>query len=139
MTVNIVCLAGNVTRDAELKRTTAGSSVLVFTLAVNEHFKNNATGTWDKRPNFFDCVMFGPRAEKLAQYITKGAKLAVTGRLRYRAWETDGGGKRSKVEVVVEEVELMSRDASPQQQPQQPQQQIPGAPDGSFYDTDIPF
>ena len=130
MTVNIVCLAGNVTRDAELKRTTAGSSVLVFTLAVNEHFKNNSTGVWDKRPNFFDCVMFGPRAEKLAQYITKGAKLAITGRLRYRAWETDGGGKRSKVEVVVEEVELMSRDAAPQQQ--QPQQ------DG-FYDADIPF
>lgn len=137
MTINVVSLAGNVTRDAELKRTTAGSSVLVFTLAVNEHFKNNSTGTWDKRPNFFDCVMFGPRAEKLAQYITKGAKLAITGRLRYRAWETDGGGKRSKVEVVVEEVELMSRDAAPQQQA--PQQQIPGAPDGSFYDTDIPF
>lgn len=137
MTVNIVCLAGNVTRDAELKQTTAGSSVLVFTLAVNEHFKNNSTGAWEKRPNFFDCVMFGPRAEKLAQYITKGAKLAIAGRLRYRAWETDGGGKRSKVEVVAEEVELMSRDAAPQQQ--QPQQQIPGAPDGSFYDTDIPF
>ena len=132
MTVNIVCLAGNVTRDAELKRTTGGSSVLVFTLAVNEHFKNNSTGAWEKRPNYFDCVMFGPRAEKLAQYITKGAKLAITGRLRYRAWET-GSGKHSKTEVVVEEVELMSRDAAPQQQPQQQQQN-----DG-FYDADIPF
>lgn len=133
MTINVVSLAGNVTRDAELKRTTAGSSVLVFTLAVNEHFKNNATGTWDKRPNFFDCVMFGPRAEKLAQYITKGAKLAITGRLRYRAWETDGGAKRSKVEVVADEIELMSRDQ--QQQPQQQQQ----TQQGGFYDTDIPF
>lgn len=132
MTVNIVCLAGNVTRDAELKRTTGGSSVLVFTLAVNEHFKNNATGAWDKRPNFFDCVMFGPRAEKLAQYVTKGAKLAITGRLRWRSWETDGGGKRSKTEVVVEEVELMSRD-------QQPQQQQPQQDGGAFYDADIPF
>lgn len=135
MTVNIVCLAGNVTRDAELKRTTAGSSVLVFTLAVNEHFKNNTTGTWDKRPNYFDCVMFGPRAEKLAQYITKGAKLAITGRLRWRSWETDGGGKRSKTEVVVEEMELMSRD---QQQQQTPQQQ-PQQDGGGFYDADIPF
>lgn len=132
MTINVVSLAGNVTRDAELKRTTAGSSVLVFTLAVNEHFKNNATGTWDKRPNFFDCVMFGPRAEKLAQYITKGAKLAITGRLRWRSWETDGGGKRSKTEVVVEEVELMSHGAQQQQAPQQQQQ-------GEFYDADIPF
>lgn len=131
--MNIVCLAGNVTRDAELKRTTAGSSVLVFTLAVNEHFKNNSTGAWEKRPNYFDCVMFGPRAEKLAQYITKGAKLAITGRLRWRSWETDGGGKRSKTEVVVEEVELMSRDQQQQQTPQQQQQN-----DG-FYDADIPF
>ena len=135
MTVNVVCLAGNVTRDAELKRTTGGSSVLVFTLAVNESFKNNATGAWDKRPNFFDCVMFGPRAEKLAQYITKGAKLAITGRLRWRSWETDGGGKRSKTEVVVEEVELMSHGAQQQQQQQAPQQQQ----QGEFYDADIPF
>ena len=134
MTVNIVCLAGNVTRDAELKRTTGGSSVLVFTLAVNEHFKNNTTGAWEKRPNYFDCVMFGPRAEKLAQYITKGAKLAITGRLRWRSWETEGGGKRSKTEVVVEEVELMSRDQQQQQTPQQQQPQQDG-----FYDADIPF
>lgn len=134
MAVNVVCLAGNLTRDAELKQTTNGNAVLTFTLAVNEPYKNPTTGTWDKRPNFFDCVMFGARAEKLAQYITKGAKLAITGRLRYRAWETDGGGKRSKVEVVVEEVELMSRDAAPQQQPQQQQPQQDG-----FYDADIPF
>lgn len=133
MTVNIVCLAGNVTRDAELKQTTNGNAVLTFTLAVNEPYKNPTTGTWDKRPNFFDCVMFGARAEKLAQYIRKGSKVSIAGRLRYRTWEQDGA-KRSKVEVVVEEVELMSRDAAPQQQPQQQQPQQDG-----FYDADIPF
>lgn len=136
MAVNVVCLAGNLTRDAELKQTTNGNAVLTFTLAVNEPYKNPTTGTWDKRPNFFDCVMFGARAEKLATYIRKGAKLAIAGRLRYRTWEQDGA-KRSKVEVVVEEVELMSRDH--QQQTQQQQQHIPGAPDGAYYDADIPF
>lgn len=130
MAVNVVCLAGNLTRDAELKQTTNGNAVLTFTLAVNEPYKNPTTGTWDKRPNFFDCVMFGARAEKLAQYIHKGSKVSIAGRLRYRTWEQDGA-KRSKVEVVADEIELMSRDAAPQQQ-QQTQQ-------GGFYDADIPF
>lgn len=132
MAVNVVCLAGNLTRDAELKQTTNGNAVLTFTLAVNEPYKNPTTGTWDKRPNFFDCVMFGARAEKLAQYIHKGSKVSIAGRLRYRTWEQDGA-KRSKVEVVADEIELMSRD---QQQPQQQQQQTQ---QGGFYDADIPF
>ena len=131
MAVNVVCLAGNLTRDAELKQTTNGNAVLTFTLAVNEPYKNPTTGTWDKRPNFFDCVMFGARAEKLAQYIHKGSKVSIAGRLRYRTWEQDGT-KRSKVEVVADEIELMSRD---QQQPQQQQQ----TQQGGFYDADIPF
>ena len=132
MAVNVVCLAGNLTRDAELKQTTNGNAVLTFTLAVNEPYKNPTTGTWDKRPNFFDCVMFGARAEKLAQYIHKGSKVSIAGRLRYRTWEQDGT-KRSKVEVVADEIELMSRDQ--QQQPQQQQQ----TQQGGFYDADIPF
>lgn len=132
MAVNVVCLAGNLTRDAELKQTTNGNAVLTFTLAVNEPYKNPTTGTWDKRPNFFDCVMFGARAEKLAQYIRKGSKVSIAGRLRYRTWEQDGV-KRSKVEVVADEIELMSRDQ--QQQPQQQQQ----TQQGGFYDADIPF
>lgn len=132
MAVNVVCLAGNLTRDAELKQTTNGNAVLTFTLAVNEPYKNPTTGTWDKRPNFFDCVMFGARAEKLAQYIHKGSKVSIAGRLRYRTWEQDGA-KRSKVEVVADEIELMSRDQ--QQQPQQQQQ----TQQGGFYDADIPF
>ena len=131
MAVNVVCLAGNLTRDAELKQPTNGNVVLTFTLAVNEPYKNPTTGTWDKRPNFFDCVMFGARAEKLAQYIHKGSKVSIAGRLRYRTWEQDGA-KRSKVEVVADEIELMSRD---QQQPQQQQQ----TQQGGFYDADIPF
>ena len=131
MAVNVVCLAGNLTRDAELKQTTNGNAVLTFTLAVNEPYKNPTTGTWDKRPNFFDCVMFGARAEKLVQYIHKGSKVSIAGRLRYRTWEQDGT-KRSKVEVVADEIELMSRD---QQQPQQQQQ----TQQGGFYDADIPF
>ena len=132
MAVNVVCLAGNLTRDAELKQTTNGNAVLTFTLAVNEPYKNPTTGTWDKRPNFFDCVMFGARAEKLAQYIHKGSKVSIAGRLKYRTWEQDGA-KRSKVEVVADEIELMSRDQ--QQQPQQQQQ----TQQGGFYDADIPF
>lgn len=99
---------GNVTREPELRSTQSGSYILTFGLAVNERRKNNQTGEWEDAPLFVDCAMFGNRAEKVSQYIGKGSKIAVEGKLRYSSWEKDGQ-KRSKVDVVVNEVEFMSQ------------------------------
>lgn len=99
---------GNVTREPELRSTQSGSYLLTFGLAVNERRKNNQTGDWEDAPVFVDCVMFGSRAEKVSQYIRKGSKIAVEGKLRYSSWEKDGQ-KRSKIDVVVSEVEFMSQ------------------------------
>ena len=110
MSINRVSISGNLTRDPELRVTPSGMQVLGFGVAVNDRRKNNQTGEWEDRPNFVDCVLFGARAEKLAQYLTKGTKVAVEGKLRYSAWEDkNGNGRRSKIEVIVDEIELMSQ------------------------------
>ena len=138
MSINRVCISGNLTRDPEIRSTAGGTSVMGFGVAVNERRKNAQTGEWEDYPNFVDCTMFGKRAEALERYLSKGSKVAIEGKLRWSQWESDGG-KRSKLEVVVDEIELMSRrddeggrsygSARP---PQKPAQADP-------YDEDIPF
>ena len=109
MSINKVCLSGNLTRDAELRSTQSGLSVLNFGISVNDRVKNQQTGEWTDRPNFVDCVLFGKRADSLANILRKGSKIALEGKLRYSSWENDQGQKRSKLEVLVDEVELMSQ------------------------------
>lgn len=126
MSINRVNISGNLTRDPELRAITGGTQVLSFGMAVNDRRKNQQTGEWEDYPNFVDCTMFGSRAEKISRYLTKGCKVAVEGKLRYSQWERDGQ-KRSKLEVIVEEIEFMSR--------QQAAEPVPS----DAYDEDIPF
>ena len=107
MSINSASISGNLTRDAELKKTKAGKPILSFGVAVNDRRRNPQTNDWEDYPNFIDCVMFGSRAEALANYLTKGTKVAIEGKLRYSSWERDGQ-KRSKIEVAVDEIEFMS-------------------------------
>lgn len=107
MSINRATISGNLTRDAELRSTASGMPVLSFSVAVNDRRKNNQTGEWEDVPNFIDCTMFGTRAQSLSQYLTKGTKVAVEGKLRWSQWERDGQ-KRSKLEVIVDEIEFMS-------------------------------
>ena len=139
MSINRVCVSGNLTRDPELRSTAGGTSVMSFGVAVNERRKNAQTGEWEDYPNFVDCTLFGKRAEALEQYLSKGTKVAVEGRLRYSSWEKDGQ-RRSKLGVIVEEVELMSRRDGEQHQSyaQQGYQQAPQVQE-ACYDEDIPF
>ena len=147
MSINTVCLSGNLTRDAELRYTQSGTAILAFGIAVNERRKNPQTGEWDNYPNFVDCVLFGKYGEAMHKHLTKGVKAALSGRLRYSSWEKDGE-RRSKLEVVVDEVTTFSQ-AQPQkqtqqQQPQQPSQApvaaVPPPPQQQIeYDEDIPF
>lgn len=108
MSINRVTISGNLTRDPEL-REAGGATILSFSVAVNDRAKNQQTGEWEDRPNFIDCVMFGRRGEALAPLLSKGLKVAVSGKLRYSSWEAKDGTKRSKVEVAADEVELMAR------------------------------
>ena len=114
MSINRVSLSGNATRDAEVRQTQSGTSILSFGIAVNDRRKNNQTGEWEDYPNFVDCTMWGQRAQAIAPYINKGVKIALDGKLRYSSWERDGQ-KRSKLEVIVDEIEFMSRREGQQQ------------------------
>lgn len=135
MSINSVHLTGNLTRDPELAATRNGTSVLKFGIAVNDAVKNNQTGEWEKRPNFIDCTMFGARAEAVNKYLHKGSKVSLTGRLHWSQWTDQNGGKRSKLDVTVNEIEFMSQ-ASPNQGAQSPAEPYV---DASIYQEDIPF
>lgn len=130
MSINRVNISGNLTRDPELRQTQGGMAILSLGVAVNDRRKNQQTGEWEDVPNFVDCVVFGSRAEKLAQFLAKGSKVAIEGKLRWSQWEKDGA-KRSKLEVIVDEIEFMSRG----QQGQQRQQTA----SADLYDENIPF
>lgn len=133
MSINKVVITGNLTRDPELRTTASGNPVLGLGVAVNNRRKNAQTGEWEDYPNFIDCTMFGPRAESVSQYLEKGSKVAIEGKLRWSQWERDGQ-KRSKIEVVVDNIEFMSyRSDNIKQAVATP------VVDGSVYDEDIPF
>lgn len=108
MSINKVTVTGNLTRDPELRQTAGGMPVLSFGIAVNDRRKDPQTGEWRDFPNFLDCTMFGARAQSVSQYIGKGSKVAIEGKLRWSQWERDGV-KRSKVEIVVDEIDFMSQ------------------------------
>ena len=148
MSINRVTISGNLTRDPELRTTATGNPVLGFSVAVNDRRKNNATGEWEDYPNFIDCTMFGTRAEKITPYLSKGTKVAIDGKLRWSQWERDGQ-KRSKIEVIVDEIEFLSprndngmqRNTMAAPAAAAPAAAPMAAPvvDASVYDTDIPF
>lgn len=101
---NTVTLVGNVTRDPELRFTPSGAPVANFGLAVNRRWMNRQTNEWEEQVSFFDIVCWREMAENVADTLTKGSRTIVTGRLEQRSWETQDGDKRSKVEVVADEV-----------------------------------
>lgn len=108
MAINKVFIAGNLTRDAELRATSnTHTPVLSFTVAVNERRKNQQTGEWEDYPNFISCVLYGNRADALSRHLAKGLKVSVEGRLRYRTYLKDDE-KHSRLDVVVDEIEFIS-------------------------------
>lgn len=108
MSINRVVISGNLTRDPELRATAGGTSVLKMGVAVNDRRKNQQTGEWEDVPNFVDVTLFGARAEALSRFLSKGSKVAIEGKLRWSQWESQSGEKRSKLEVVADEVEFLS-------------------------------
>jgi single-strand DNA-binding protein len=111
--------------------------ILNFGMAVNDRRRNGATGEWEDYANYVDCVLFGNRAEFLSRTLHKGSKVAVVGKLRYSSWERDGQ-KRSKIEVVVEDLDFMTPKQDGQQ-PRQAPQRVPqqAAPQDDL--DDFPF
>lgn len=130
--MNRVCILGNLTREPELRSTSSGTAVLNFGVAVNERRFNQQSQQWEDYAHFVDCVLFGKRAESLQRYMHRGDRVGIDGKLRYSSWESNGQ-KRSKLEVVVDDVDLLGGKRSTDQQATQQ-----GEP-ADVYNDDIPF
>lgn len=103
--LNQVTLMGNLTRDPELRQTPTGQNVTSFSLALNRSYKD-ASGEWQEATDYIDIVAWGPLAERVSQYLSKGRRCLVQGRLQSRSWEQDGQ-KRNKVEVLASDVTFL--------------------------------
>ncbi len=101
---NNVTVIGNVTRDPELRFTASGVAMAKFGIAVNRRWQNRQTNEWEEEASFFNVTAWRELGENIANSLTKGSRVIVSGALRQHSWETDNGEKRSSVEITADEV-----------------------------------
>jgi single-strand DNA-binding protein len=106
--INRVVLTGNLTRDPELRSTNSGLAVCSLRIASNTRRKNNQSGEWEDKPNFFDVTVFGAQGENCARFLAKGRPVAIDGRLEWREFTDNAGNKRQAVEIVADNVQFLS-------------------------------
>lgn len=116
--LNQVTLMGNLTRDPELRQTPNGQSVTSFSLALNRAYKDQS-GEWVEVTDYVDIVAWGPLGERVAQYLSRGRRALVQGRLQSRSWEQEGQ-KRSKVEVLANDVTFLDSRGSAEAEAAEP-------------------
>jgi single-strand DNA-binding protein len=104
MTITSTTIVGNLTRDPEIRYTRDGQATTSLSVAVNRRWQDRTTKEWEESTSFFDVVCWRDLAENVALSLTKGARVVVAGRLEQRSWESDEGEKRSKVEIVADEI-----------------------------------
>lgn len=109
--INRVVMTGNLTSDPELRSLPSGMSVCKLRLACNTRRKNNSSGEWEDKPNYFDVTVWGAQGENCAKFLSKGRPVAIDGRLEWREWETQDGQKRQAVDIIADSVQFLgSRD-----------------------------
>ena len=137
--INTVAITGNLTRDPELKQTQGGS---VCRMRVANNGRKKDGGEWVDAPNYFDVIVWGAQGENVAQYLSKGRKVAITGKLRWREWESEQG-RRQVVEIHADNVAFIgSRDEGSAGAPQAAKESAPSSEfvaSGAAADDDIPF
>ena len=149
MNLNKVILAGNVTRDPEIKSLPSGMQVTSFGLATNRFFTDKA-GQKQKQAEFHNIVIFGKMADTAAKYLNKGSLVLIEGRLQTKSWQDAAGNKRNRTEIVAEKMQLGPRTTagkmtSPEAQEAHQQEaptteEIPVIEEGGEIDVkDIPF
>jgi single-strand DNA-binding protein len=147
--LNRVIITGNLTRDPELRSLPSGMAVCSLRVAVNTRRKDNSTGEWVDKPNYFDVTVWGAQGENCAQYLAKGRPVAIDGRLEWREWEDkDTGKKRQSIDIIADSVQFLgSREGGENGGRFTPQSDVP-ADTGDFEsapvgaggsDDDIPF
>src|SRR5689334_9731100 len=105
--INRVVLTGNLTRDPELRSTPGGMSVCSLRIASNTRRKDNTTGEWVDKPNYFSVTVWGAQGENCARFLSKGRPVALDGRLEWREWQGQDGAKRESVEIIADSVQFL--------------------------------
>jgi single-strand DNA-binding protein len=151
--LNRVVITGNLTRDPELRSLPSGTSVCSLRVACNTRRKDNSTGEWVDKPNYFDVTVWGAQGENCARYLSKGRPVAIDGRLEWREWENQEGQKRQAVEIIADSVQFLGgrddagggngfqakSDVPVDESDMQPAPASGGAGGGGTGDDDIPF
>lgn len=106
--LNKVMLIGNLTRDPEMRFTTSGQSVATFSIATNRRWKSNS-GEMKDEAQFHEAVAWGKLAEITEQFLKRGGRVYIEGRLQNRSWEAQDGTKRNKTEIVVSDIILLDK------------------------------
>jgi single-strand DNA-binding protein len=104
--INRVVITGNLTADPELRSTPSGTAVCSLRIACNTRRKEN--GEWADKPNYFNITVWGAQGENVARYLSKGRPVAVDGRLEWREYETQDGGKRQTVDIIADSVQFLN-------------------------------
>ena len=100
--------------DPELRSLPSGTSVCKLRVACNTRRKDGPTGEWVDKPNYFDVTVWGAQGENCARYLTKGRPVAIDGRLEWREWESEDGGKRQAIDIIADAVQFLGgRDDAP--------------------------
>lgn len=107
--LNMVFLMGNLTRDPELRYTPNGQAVTTMTIATNRTWNDQNSGEKKESAEFTDVVVWGKMAENVANYLKKGRRVHVIGRLQTRNWEAQDGSKKYKTEVIATDVTFLDR------------------------------
>jgi single-strand DNA-binding protein len=139
--MNFVLLIGNLGRDPETRYTTSGSAVCNFSIATTETWKNK-DGEKQERTEWHNIVCFGHQAEFVGEYIKKGRKVAVRGKLQTRKWQDKEGNDRYTTEIVAEDVKALDKKQeggeSKSEEKPAPRKSAPKKSDDDL-DDDIPF
>jgi single-strand DNA-binding protein len=101
---NTTTVTGNLTREPEIRYTRDGQATTLLGVAVNRRWQDRETKEWEEAVSFFDVVCWRDLAENAALSLAKGMRVVVTGRLEQRSWETEEGDRRSKLEIVADEI-----------------------------------
>lgn len=135
--VNRVIIVGNLGQDPDIRYTTSGDAVANFSVATSESWKDKNTGDKQEKTEWHRIVMFRKLAEIAGEFLKKGSKVYIEGKLQTRKWQDDHGNDRYVTEIVANQMQMLdSRERPAQQQQQQPPAQP--AADQNFED-DIPF
>jgi single-strand DNA-binding protein len=105
--INRVVMTGNLTRDPETRTLPSGMTVCSLRIACNTRRKNNSSGEWEDKPNYFDVTVFGAQGENCARFLAKGRPVALDGRLEWREWQTQDGQKRQAIDIIADSVQFL--------------------------------